>query len=160
MYLVKYSAFILLLTACCAVAKHGSLEFGVSNKESIGEEYKLTKIGHSTASRVEIFEVSISDLENHKCLFKSTLKSMTFIFNEFRVLIGSERIHEGNLLSEIQSCLAEEYQAIEFTAEEKEFFGPEAAKYESSTIEVFIFYTDSENTTRYGANFRSNSGSR
>ena len=160
MHLLRFTTLVLILTTGCAVAENKSVVFGVSNIEAIGEHYKINKIGHSSASRVEIYDVRISELEDKKCLFKDTLTSMTFTFNEKKVLINSERIHKGNLLSEIQACLSKEYMVKEFTSDERQFFGPEAAKFETSTTEVVVFYTGSENTTRYGISLKSESKSR
>jgi len=139
----------------CVVAEASDFVYGVSNVEQIQEHYTINYIGHSSASMTAVYEVNISDLEDEKCLFRNTLTSMTFLFNKTGVLVSSERIHKGNTLTKMKKCLCEKHTKKELTSEEKTFFGSDSIKYENYTTESVVFFTGSENTTRYSTYLKS-----
>jgi len=152
MNILKLTILIALFTSGSATGEGMGIVYGESSIKDIQEQYNITQIGHSSASRVEIYEVDFSDLKNEKCLFKSSLRSMTFNIDEKEVLVGSERIYKGNILAEMQACLINHYVAVKFTTEERTYFGPDLIKFQNSSTDVVVFFSGSENTTRYSAN--------
>ena len=154
MNLLKLTILMFLFASGCATAEGLNIVYGVTSIKDIQKNYSASKIGHSSASRIEIYEVDISDLKDKKCLFRNSLKSMTFNVNENGVLVGSERIHNGNVLADIKSCLSKCHVSVEFTIEEKTFFGLDAIRYQNSNTDIVVFFTGSENTTRYSINLK------